>query len=109
MLSNRLALVTGAASGIGLEVAKLFAKEGATVIAVDLSENVFNTLHQLECPRDQTLKHSAYTCDVSKSDSVKELFQKIKQDYPKHKGPSVVVNCVIIFYFLSLLIYFEFR
>jgi sorbitol-6-phosphate 2-dehydrogenase len=104
MLSNRLALVTGGASGIGLEVCLNFAKEGATVIAVDLSENVFNTLPKLESPRDHTLKHSAYTCDVSKSDSVKELFQKIKHDYPKHKGPSIVVNCVIIIYFLSLLI-----
>ena len=93
MISNKLALVTGGASGIGLEVAKLFAKEGAIVIAVDLSENVYITPSQLETRSDRSITHSAYTCDVSKSENVKELFVKIKQDYPKQKGPNVVVNC----------------
>lgn len=58
-----------------------------------MSDNVFNTLSQLEAPKDRSLKHSSYTCDVSKSEKVKELFQKIKQDYPKQKGPNVIVNC----------------
>jgi NAD(P)-dependent dehydrogenase (short-subunit alcohol dehydrogenase family) len=35
-LSNKIALVTGAASGIGLAVAELFAREGASVIAADI-------------------------------------------------------------------------
>ncbi len=35
-LQNKVALVTGAASGIGRAVAELFAKEGATVFAADI-------------------------------------------------------------------------
>jgi NAD(P)-dependent dehydrogenase (short-subunit alcohol dehydrogenase family) len=37
-LSNKIALVTGAASGIGLATAQLFAHEGATVILSDIQD-----------------------------------------------------------------------
>jgi NAD(P)-dependent dehydrogenase (short-subunit alcohol dehydrogenase family) len=38
-LENKVALVTGAASGIGLEIAHRFASEGARVVAVDRAES----------------------------------------------------------------------
>jgi 3-hydroxybutyrate dehydrogenase len=36
-LKNRVAVITGAASGIGDEIAKLYAKEGAKVVIADLN------------------------------------------------------------------------
>src|SRR6185295_9318610 len=36
-LQNKIAIVTGAASGIGKATAALFAREGATVIAADVA------------------------------------------------------------------------
>jgi NAD(P)-dependent dehydrogenase (short-subunit alcohol dehydrogenase family) len=37
-LKNKVALITGAGSGIGREAALLFAKEGASVVAVDMND-----------------------------------------------------------------------
>ncbi len=42
LLESKVALVTGAASGIGLEIAREFAKEGAKVVISDLNEKPCN-------------------------------------------------------------------
>lgn len=101
MLAGKLALVTGAASGIGLEVAKLFAQQKASVIAVDLNETVKSLINELNKEDNQT--HTAFVVDVSNSEQVNDLFNSIKDAYPLVKAPNVVVNSAGIYTCASFL------
>ena len=72
-LAGRVAVVTGAGSGIGLATVRRFASEGAKVVAVDL---------------DQTSGQAAadevggvfVACDVSSEPAVAALFAQVVQD-----------------------------
>lgn len=43
-LANKVAIITGAASGMGETTARVFAREGATVIITDVQEQVIKDL-----------------------------------------------------------------
>lgn len=87
MLSGRLAVVTGAGSGIGRAVCRVFASEGATVIGADMNEKgMEETLAMIKDTGD----HQSYQCDVSSSASVNNLLDKIKEKYSS--APQVAVN-----------------
>lgn len=43
-LSGKVAVITGAASGIGRAASRLFARQGAKVVAVDLDESGANSV-----------------------------------------------------------------
>ncbi len=47
-LKDKVAVITGAASGIGLAATRLFAREGARVLALDLDETALKTAYQPE-------------------------------------------------------------
>jgi 3-oxoacyl-[acyl-carrier protein] reductase len=64
-LENKVALITGAGSGIGQATAQLFAREGARVAVVDLREDAAKaTAEEIERRGGQAL---ALRADVSKS------------------------------------------
>ena len=87
-LSGRRALVTGSSQGIGAEVAKLFAKEGAQVVVnhrpiEDHPEPILRSI------RRAGGKAIAIHCDVSDPSSVREMFAEVKR---RLGGLDILVN-----------------
>jgi NAD(P)-dependent dehydrogenase (short-subunit alcohol dehydrogenase family) len=67
--AGKVAFVTGAASGIGRATALAFAREGASVVVSDISEqNVGDTARRIEELGGRAL---AVACDVTRSEDVK--------------------------------------
>lgn len=79
--SNKTALITGAAVGIGRVVAVKMASEGANVVAVDLNEAQLLTLKtEIEEAGGNIL---TLVCDVSDEASVNDTFKCAKQHFGK--------------------------
>ena len=81
-LKDRIAIVTGAARGIGLAIAQRFAEEGATVITSDV----------LDAEGEAAARHigaSYMHCDVSKSAEVNALVASVVE---KHGAIDILAN-----------------
>ena len=78
-LKDKIALVTGAAGGIGSATVKRFAEEGAIVILSDINEEGCNeVLKEIE---EKGGKGSIILADVTKEDEIVALFAKVKKEY----------------------------
>lgn len=78
-LKNKIALISGGASGIGKAGAMKFANEGAIVVIADINEGQAN--ETLEIVRKASPESTFLKCDVSSSESVMKLFEFIKTKY----------------------------
>ena len=74
-LKNKVALVTGASSGIGRETAKLFASEGAFVI---LTARHLDKLEEVQKEIEDNNGHAeSYSMDITNRDEIKKTMQEI--------------------------------
>lgn len=69
-LQDRVAVISGAASGIGAATARRFAAEGAYVVAVDLAEEAGKKIAE-------EVGGEFVRCDVSDEEQVRELFDGV--------------------------------
>ena len=73
-LSNRVALITGGAQGLGKAIALAMAKEGATIVICDINAKTLPSAQsEIEATGARCL---AVQCDVSSVDSVADLFRQ---------------------------------
>ena len=85
-LEGRIAVVTGAAQGIGAGISRVLASHGATVCLTDIKDSVELTAEGI-CKDNG--KARAYRMDVTKAGDVEEAFYKILND---HGRVDILVN-----------------
>ena len=73
-LQDRVAVITGAGSGIGLATARRFATEGAKVVCADISADAGKAVAD-------EVGGEFVACDVSDEESVKALFDGVAERY----------------------------
>ena len=78
-MDGKVAVVTGAGSGIGRAVAVMFAKEGAKVVCANRNETQGNKT--LEMIKQVGGSGIFVKCDIRRKDEIKELLDKTLETY----------------------------
>jgi len=88
-MKNRVAIVTGGTSNIGLEIVKLFLKKNIDVALVGSSkESVNNAINIIQKERYESNVHG-FDCDLSETNNLSKLIQQIAKRF---KRIDIVVN-----------------
>ena len=80
MLENKVALVTGASRGIGREIARTLAKEGAMVI-INYNGSEARALEAKELIEKEGGKASIYQCNVSDFDACEKMVKDLVKEF----------------------------
>ncbi|MEK3712023.1 3-hydroxybutyrate dehydrogenase [Bacillus sp. FSL K6-1005] len=78
-MKTQVALVTGAAGGIGFEIAKEFAREGAEVIISDVNQKVCG--EAAAKLNEEGFNVTGIPCDVTKEEQIADIVHTIKTRY----------------------------
>ena len=77
-LEGKIALVTGAAYGIGFAIASAYAEAGATIVFNDIKQELVDK--GLAAYAEKGIKAHGYVCDVTNEEQVNELVKKVEEE-----------------------------
>jgi 3-oxoacyl-[acyl-carrier protein] reductase len=78
-LKNRVAVVTGAARGIGRAIALTFVREGVKVVLVDIDQDRLEILKkEIEKNRGKAI---SILCDITKSSEVNKMVNQVQETF----------------------------
>lgn len=77
-LDGKIALVTGAAYGIGFAIAKAFAGAGATIVFNDINQELVGK--GTSAYEEEGIKAFGYVCDVTDEEKVNEMVARIEKE-----------------------------
>jgi 3-hydroxybutyrate dehydrogenase len=81
ILQDKVAFVTGAASGIGFAIAEQFAKAGAKVVLSDLNDTALQA--SVEQLRKGGYETTGIRCDVTKETEIEQSFGEVMERFGK--------------------------
>ena len=81
-LKDKIAIITGSASGFGKGIAKKFTEEGAKLIMVDINSSLLKKV-------SNNLSQKCFVADVSKSSNFKSLLRFVQKNFSR---VDIIVN-----------------
>ncbi len=79
MVKDKVTIITGSTSGIGLDIARVFTQNGAKVVLSGRNEEVLEKT--IKVLRDEGLEVIGIRCDVSNEEDIKNLITKTVEYY----------------------------
>jgi len=74
-LKDKVCIITGANSGFGEEMTKLFGAEGGKIIAADINPDIMNKY------KDANFEVTPVICDVTKEEDIKNMVNVAREKY----------------------------
>ncbi|WP_461179170.1 SDR family oxidoreductase [Virgibacillus ainsalahensis] len=84
-ITDKVAIITGGASGIGKAISELYTEKGARVAIFDMKDDVEKAAKEID-----EAKAIGLQCDITDSESVNRAIQEVKNRFGK---VDILVNC----------------
>lgn len=79
-LTGRVAVITGCSTGLGVQMAKALASQGAIICAVARRQNLLDEV-AADITKTYGVKAKGYVCDITDTDKVNETVDNILKDF----------------------------
>lgn len=89
-IQNKVAVITGGDSGIGLHTAILLANEGARIVLSDMDPSKLEQSADTIRKEVSSASIHAISCNINENDSVLQLAQQVATQF---NGADIVINC----------------